>query len=80
MLGTAILAAVASGAYPSVVVAMKSMTEAGEVVLPQSDARLEKYYAKKCEAFLLQYEHVKALQALERDMDPALAPDADAPC
>ncbi len=56
LLGSAILASVASKKYRSVEEGMKAMTKASRIVKPRSDQRIQKYFVMKSKAFVLQYE------------------------
>lgn len=55
LLGTSILAAVASGKYPSILEAMKAMSSPAEVIKPNFAVR--DFHAAKYEVFKLMYQH-----------------------
>jgi ribulose kinase len=62
LLGTAILGAVAAGEYQTIVAAMKSMSQPGEVIRP--NAAYQEYHGEKYKIFLRMYEHFKEIRDL----------------
>ena len=62
LLGSALLGAVAGGAYPNVTTAMAAMTRAGAVVEPAANAR--RFHAAKHAVFLRMHEDQMAYRAL----------------
>jgi FGGY-family pentulose kinase len=60
LLGTAILATVASGKYRNVIDAMKAMSKAGQVITPKT--HYQKYHEGKYEIFKLMYEQFKTIR------------------
>jgi FGGY-family pentulose kinase len=62
LLGAAMIGAVASGRYPSLLAAMGAMNEAGDVVAPTPD--VERYYEGKYRVFQRMYADQMAYRAL----------------
>jgi ribulose kinase len=62
LLGTGILAAVASGQYPDMIEAMKKMSKMGEEVRPNFTH--QKYHDTRYKIFKLMYEQYKEIRAL----------------
>jgi ribulose kinase len=68
LLGSAILAAVASQVYSTVPQAMTTMSSMGKIILPTSETAVKAYHEAKHRIFLLQYEHQIQLRNLENSM------------
>jgi len=66
LLGSALLGAVASGRYASVVDAMGNMSAAGSVILPRGD-RTRTYHARKHEVFLRMHADQLAYRTLMKE-------------
>jgi FGGY-family pentulose kinase len=66
LLGTAILAAVAAGQYPTIIDAMRNMSRTGTVIKP--DLTHQKYHDGKYKIFLKMYEHFKEIRDLSSDL------------
>jgi FGGY-family pentulose kinase len=69
LLGSALLGAVASGRYASVVEAMGHMSRAGSVLAPRG-AAVSAYHARKHQVFLRMYEDQMTYRQLMKDPEP----------
>jgi ribulose kinase len=65
LLGTAILAAVAAGKYRNVTEAMKTMSQAGEMISPNRSH--QKYHDGKYKIFKKMYEHFQEIRQLSHE-------------
>jgi len=66
LLGTAILAAVASGQYQTIIDGMRNMSRPGPVIKP--DLTHQKYHDGKYKIFLKMYEHFKEIRDLSSNL------------
>ncbi len=66
LLGTAILAAVASGRFQTVMEAMKAMSRVGEIVSPNS--AVQRYHETKYKIFHHMYKHFLEIRQLSEKL------------
>ncbi|HUL06125.1 MAG TPA: FGGY-family carbohydrate kinase [Candidatus Acidoferrum sp.] len=71
LLGTAMVAAVAAGVYPSLAEAAAAMARAGRIVAPSADAR--EHFDARYRAYLAMQDHSRALEEIMASRRPARA-------